>query len=289
MRLSEFIDQVPELGKAQFVEERDFDYFARNPSQCKGRICVYASQKRYCRTIPNNTTMVITTADLASRFGNDAPYGLCIVDDPKVAFFRAFIAWVDRIKDAGNLTEIGSSCSIADSAKIAKRGVRIGNDVVIEAGVIICENVTIGNGCTIRSGAKIGMQDFNYFTVDGERTRLPHAGGVVIGNDVEVGLGSFIGAALYPQNATTVGDRCIIGMNCAIGHDDFIEKEVMIYSNSILGGFVNVGEGSSVYLSATVKNGISIGRNARVGMGSCVLRDIPDHTTVFGNPARAIQ
>ena len=37
--------------------------------------------------------------------------------------------------------------------------------------------------------------------------------------------------------------------------------------------------------SATIRNRLKIGDNATVGMGAVVLKDVPENTTVIGNPA----
>ena len=61
-----------------------------------------------------------------------------------------------------------------------------------------------------------------------------------------------------------------------------------ISPNVTLCGHVTVGEGSHVGAGAVVIPKITIGRWCTVGAGSVVLRDVPDHTTVVGNPARVV-
>lgn len=47
--------------------------------------------------------------------------------------------------------------------------------------------------------------------------------------------------------------------------------------------------GSKVGANATLLPGVTIGRNALVGAGSVVVRDVPDDKVVVGNPARIIR
>ena len=47
--------------------------------------------------------------------------------------------------------------------------------------------------------------------------------------------------------------------------------------------------GSKVGANATLLPGVIIGRNALVGAGSVVVRDVPDDKVVAGNPARIIK
>ena len=54
------------------------------------------------------------------------------------------------------------------------------------------------------------------------------------------------------------------------------------------GGCV-VGCATYIGLSVPVKQGIKIGKNVVVGMGSVVVRDIPDNVIAMGNPARPMK
>lgn len=38
-----------------------------------------------------------------------------------------------------------------------------------------------------------------------------------------------------------------------------------------------------------MRNGITIGENAIVGMGSVVTKDVPDNAVVYGNPAKVMR
>lgn len=50
-----------------------------------------------------------------------------------------------------------------------------------------------------------------------------------------------------------------------------------------------VGAGSWVGIGASVRQGVTIGRNVMVGAGAAVVSNIPDNVTVVGVPARVLQ
>ena len=54
-------------------------------------------------------------------------------------------------------------------------------------------------------------------------------------------------------------------------------------------GRSTIGNNAWIGGSAIILGGISIGDGAIVGAGAVVTRDVPDNTTVVGNPARAVK
>ena len=114
----------------------------------------------------------------------------------------------------------------------------------------------------------------------------------------EIGNGTNIGAF------TEIGDKVKVGKNCKIGSGAFIPAGVTIEDAVFVGPkvcFTNdrhpqatgswqitptlVKRGASIGANSSILCGITIGENARIGMGSVVVCDIPDGETWCGNPA----
>jgi len=47
--------------------------------------------------------------------------------------------------------------------------------------------------------------------------------------------------------------------------------------------------GASIGANATILPGVTIGKNAMIGAGSVVTKDVPESTLVYGNPARIVK
>ena len=63
---------------------------------------------------------------------------------------------------------------------------------------------------------------------------------------------------------------------------------VPVLEQNILTKPVKICEGAFIGVNATILPGVTIGKHAVVGANAVVTRDVPDYTTVVGNPARVI-
>jgi len=167
------------------------------------------------------------------------------------------------------------------------RGARIGKGCVLMHGCSIGPRVSIGDGSMIREKAVIGDLGFG-FAFDGDRPplRLPQLGGVCIGIDVEVGAFSTIGAGtMRPtviDNFVKISDHVHIAHNCTIGERTIITCGVMV------SGSTGIGPGCWLAPGAIVRNGITLGSDVTVGLGSVVVSDVASGLTVMGLPAKPI-
>jgi UDP-3-O-[3-hydroxymyristoyl] glucosamine N-acyltransferase len=121
----------------------------------------------------------------------------------------------------------------------------VGEQCVIYPHVTLRERVTIGNRVIIHAGTVVGSDGFGYVFHEGRHHKIPHVGGVIIGDDVEIGSNVSI-------------DRATTG-NTVIGRGTKIDNLVQIAHN------VTIGEDTVIAAQAGVAGSASIGNHARIG------------------------
>jgi acetyltransferase EpsM len=111
----------------------------------------------------------------------------------------------------------------------------------------------------------------------------------VISPRASVGDGTVVMANVSVNPDTSVGKHCIINTNASVDHDCMIGDYVHISPNVGLCGNVVVGEGSHIGAGSVVIPGKKIGKWCVIGAGSVIIDDVPDYSTVVGNPGRIIK
>ncbi len=111
----------------------------------------------------------------------------------------------------------------------------------------------------------------------------------IIGEEVQVDIGTVVMAGAIVNCCTKIGKGCIINTGSTIDHDSIIQDYVHISPGAHLAGGVQVGKSSWIGIGSNIIQGISIGQGSIIGAGSVVIRDIPADCTAVGNPAKRIK
>jgi acetyltransferase EpsM len=104
-----------------------------------------------------------------------------------------------------------------------------------------------------------------------------------------IGEGSLICPLAQLSADTTLGNNCIMLPNSFVGHDSVLEDYVSIANNACIGANVRVGYGTHVGTNASTREKITIGKYSVVGMGSVILKDVPEGGVIIGNPGKILR
>lgn len=125
---------------------------------------------------------------------------------------------------------------------------------------------------------------------------------VQIREDAEIGSNCIISKDVYIDHQVKIGSKVKIQNSVSVYKGVTIEDEVFVGPNAV---FTNdyypraqnenwkitetlVKKGASIGANATIICGNTIGEYATVGAGSVVIKDVPPHALVVGNPAKIV-
>lgn len=112
---------------------------------------------------------------------------------------------------------------------------------------------------------------------------------VILSNEIEIGEGSIVCAGTILTVNIKLGKHSIINLSCTIGHDVVLHDYVTLYPNVKLSGYTILNECDEIGTGSQIIQGVTIGLDTIVGAGSTVIRNLPEHCTAVGSPAKAIK
>jgi acetyltransferase EpsM len=102
----------------------------------------------------------------------------------------------------------------------------------------------------------------------------------------KVGNGTFVGPHANIMPNAVIGNHCSFRASANVGHDCILGNYCYMGPNSTLSGRVKLGHGVHIGPNASVIEGVEIGSYSVIGIGSVVLKNIPDFSIAFGYPAK---
>lgn len=101
----------------------------------------------------------------------------------------------------------------------------------------------------------------------------------------EIDTKATIGAGIYMPHpyGIVIGGACIIGKNVSINQNVTLgRRDIDETGDPVIGDNVAINSG------AVIVGAVKVGNNAKIGANSVVLKDVPEHATAVGIPARII-
>lgn len=245
--------------------------FRDERSSARARILVAAPMEKMLAVLPKLYPAPVIQAGIAptARIGKGASLGSNI--------------------SVGEYCIIGDGATIGDGTAIGAHCV-IGSGAVIGAGCRLYPQVTLydrarlGERVAVHSGARIGSDGFGYVFRDGAHVKIPHVGGCIIENDVEIGANTTIDRGSIDD--TIVGAGTKIDNLVHIAHNVRIGKLCLLMAQVGVAGSVVIGDGCVIAGQAGLSGHITIGAGAKLAAQAGVFGDIPAGETWSGYPAR---
>jgi UDP-3-O-[3-hydroxymyristoyl] glucosamine N-acyltransferase len=190
-------------------------------------------------------------------------------------------ACVDPTAVIGENVTIGPFCFVGEGASI-------GDNTIMHPGAVVHSRSLVGRNCILNSNCVIGGRGFGFIKRhDGVLEHFPQIGIVVLEDDVEVGACTAIDRPGLGETRLKKGTK--VDNVVHIAHNAVIGPDAAIIAGAEVGASVIMEQGSWLGPNACSIENIRIGRNAFVGIGATVLKDVADDQVVAGNPAEPIE
>ncbi len=185
-------------------------------------------------------------------------------------------AYVGRRVKLGRAVVIGPGCHIGD-------GVEIGAASRLHARVTIYPGCRLGQRALVHSGAVIGADGFGIALDQDTWRRIPQVGGVVIGDDVEIGANTCIDRGALDD--TVVEDGVKLDNLIQIGHNVRIGAHTAIAGCVGIAGSTRIGKHCMIGGAAAIVGHLDIADRVIIHAATVVTKSIRKAGTYGGHPA----
>lgn len=211
-------------------------------------------------------------------------------------------AFVGAFSQIGAGAVIGAGTQIESHVSIAAGSV-VGAGCHLCAGARVSRHVVLGDRVIVQPNAVIGGDGFSFVTaapshpetglrtlgkvpfqpMDGTQHRIHSLGGVVIGDDVEIGANSTVDAGTI--RPTRIGQGTKIDNLVQVGHNVVIGADCLLCAQAAVAGSTVIGDRVVLGGKSGVADNVTIGSDVVLGGGAIALGDVPAGSFVMGYPA----
>lgn len=208
-----------------------------------------------------------------------------VEEDPAVVFARMMANSVIEIYPKFKRAEdFPKSCYVGPGVHVAE-DVEIGENVRLIGNIFIYSGIKIGNNVIIKPNTTIGGEGFEkeYDPQMDCTWHWPHMASVIIEDNVQIGSCVCIDRGMFKD--TIIRRGVMLDNLIHVAHSVEIGENARIVASTMIAGSVKIGARAWVATSV-IKNGITLGDECFIGLGSVVVKDVPAGKLAFGVPAK---
>ncbi|NNK21085.1 MAG: UDP-3-O-(3-hydroxymyristoyl)glucosamine N-acyltransferase [Flavobacteriaceae bacterium] len=183
----------------------------------------------------------------------------------------------------GNNVRIGRNVKIFPNVYVGDN-VTIGDNVMIYSGAKIYSESVVGNGCVIHSAVILGADGFGFTpNNNGEYSKVPQTGNVILEDNVEIGAGTTIDRATLGSTILRKGVK--LDNQIQIAHNVEIGEHTVIAAQTGVAGSTKIGKNCLIGGQVGIVGHITIGDRVKIQAQSGIIRNIKDDEVLQGSPA----
>jgi UDP-3-O-[3-hydroxymyristoyl] glucosamine N-acyltransferase len=241
-----------------------------------------------------NGLIIIDSKAVSSLILEQIRCSYLVVDHAKYLFCYIYKHFFLENDTHQTLKPWKNSDAVINDNCVLEEGVLLADDVIMGANchiypnVILHSGVRLGSNVIIKSNTTIGGAGFGYAIRKGyPPLEMPHVGGVVIGDNVSIGSATQIDRGTFAN--TCISNDVKIDNLVHIAHNVRIGSRTLVAATSEISGSVEIGCDSWISPGVRIKEKVKIGDQVLVGIGSVVIKNVPDAVVTVGVPARFLR
>ena len=183
----------------------------------------------------------------------------------------------------GRGVRLGARSRLAEGVSLGD-GVTVGEDTVIGPRAVCYAEAQVGSRVLIKAGAVIAGPGFGYLPGPEGHGRIPHVGGCILGDEVEIGSNSCVDRGSVDD--TVIGRGTKLDNLVHVGHNVRIGERCLLMAGVGIAGSTHIGNDVILAGHVGVTDHLQIGDRSRIAAKSAVFGDIPAGASFSGHPAR---
>ncbi len=230
-----------EYGGARIVTPNPYAYFARTAQ-------IFAAQRAIVPPIGIHATAVVDPLAVVASSASIGPH---------------------VVIEAGARVE---EHAVIDAGSFIGRNAVVGSDTHLYARVTLHSDCRIGKRGVVHSGAVIGADGFGFANENGAYIKIPQTGGVLIGDDVEIGANTTVDRGALSD--TVIEDGVKLDNQIQIAHNVHIGAHTAMAGCVGVAGSAKIGKYCTFGGAAMVLGHLTIVDHVHISSGSFVSRSI---------------
>lgn len=242
-------------------------------------------------------------AVIATQELSDVSSAVIVHPSPRLAFFHllsmcerpaALVSGIDPSAVIDTTAIVAGRTSVGAGSTVGPRtmvmdgvmigpGCHIGADCRLMPGVTLVQDVRIGDRVVLHPGVVIGSDGFGFVWNGASQTKVPQVGGVVVGDDVEIGSNSTVDRATCGDTVIGIGVK--IDNLVQIGHNSRIGDHTVIAGQTGVSGSVVIGARCVIGGQVAFADHVSVTDDVVLAGRTGVMSDITEPGEYFGIPA----
>jgi len=195
-----------------------------------------------------------------------------VVDGARIEAF----AWIGpgAVVGPGTWVETGA---------VVGSGTVIGSDCRLMPKSVVMDGCVVGDRVWLNPGAVVGGEGFGFAPSEQGHIKIPQAGNVSLGDDVELGANTCVDRGAL--GTTYVRSGAKLDNLVQVGHGADIGDHSLLIAFSGVAGTSRLGRGVVLAAKAAVMGHLKLGDGVMVGVASAVTSDVEAGQKVSGIPA----